>query len=113
MPHPSADEFDRLDHFINFLDESGTSFCKADIIDDDDKTAGSEGNELIDAIDSGQMQIGPERSDVVEALRTIVDVWNSGFEIASGDDFVTDDLTVNDIFEAEFSRRVAASPKFG
>ena len=58
----------------------------------------SDGRSLADAM--AEAMAAPEldgEMPIRQALQTIMDVWGSGFELASGDDLANDDETVSEI----------------
>nr|WP_250808345.1 hypothetical protein [Neorhizobium tomejilense] len=89
--------FDRIvDHLAAQFGGGNSSVHKDDILADGVTVLGPEVGEVLTLIRGGGIDIGASHV-AVEALDTFSSAWSSGFDLASGDDMVTDNATVSDI----------------
>ena len=94
------DTRERLDRIADYLAESFsggiTSLSRHDVIDDDGTVLGREVVAVVRLARREKLVVGDDNV-VVEALDTFADAWGQGFDMASGDDMVTDEETVKEI----------------
>lgn len=100
----------RLDAVVTFLGERFSCGSMSVSVDDEMDDGVLLSDEIEGIIEDARRQTAGQRPAVLDALRTLTDTWRGGYDLASGEDYATDDDTVADLVEAHLAPTKASAP---